>query len=126
MAPYGTIYVHVQEALKLARQSCGLGGVKRVFSQTVTGTVLLCRTLEAPQGYTLRTFPWYVDQTVAGAVATGSHGSDLREGSLSDQARTQQPSACSQKLAHLGGCWLLYYRCCGGWLHVDLPTPIKN
>jgi FAD/FMN-containing dehydrogenase len=25
-------------------------------------------------GWTLPTFPWFIDQTIAGAIATGSHG----------------------------------------------------
>ena len=36
-------------------------------------------------GYTLPAFPWFVDQTVGGAVATATHGSSLRHGSLSSQ-----------------------------------------
>jgi FAD/FMN-containing dehydrogenase len=35
------------------------------------------------RGYTLGNFPWFTFQTVAGAVATGSHGSSLTYGSLS-------------------------------------------
>lgn len=46
-----------------------------------------CRTAKAPLGYTLPAFPWYIDQTVGGAVATGTHGSSLQFGSLSSQAR---------------------------------------
>ena len=36
-------------------------------------------------GYTLPAFPWFIDQTVGGAVATATHGSSLRHGSLSSQ-----------------------------------------
>lgn len=36
-------------------------------------------------GYTLPTFPWYIDQTLCGAIATGSHGSSLKFGSLSSE-----------------------------------------
>ena len=35
------------------------------------------------EGYVLPTFPWYIDQTLCGAIATGSHGSSLKWGSLS-------------------------------------------
>ena len=38
-------------------------------------------------GYTLTAFPWFVDQTIGGAVATATHGSSLRHGSLSSQVR---------------------------------------
>tara|TARA_B110000305_G_scaffold65422_1_gene73112 strand:+ start:193 stop:690 length:498 start_codon:yes stop_codon:yes gene_type:complete len=38
-------------------------------------------------GYTLPAFPWFVDQTIGGAVATATHGSSLRHGSLSSQVR---------------------------------------
>ena len=37
------------------------------------------------RGYTIPAFPWFIDQTVAGAVATATHGSSLRHGSLSSQ-----------------------------------------
>ena len=37
------------------------------------------------RGYTVPAFPWFIDQTVAGAVATATHGSSLRHGSLSSQ-----------------------------------------
>ena len=40
---------------------------------------------ETDAGYTLPAFPWFVDQTVGGAVATATHGSSLRHGSLSSQ-----------------------------------------
>ena len=36
-------------------------------------------------GYALNTFSWFIDQTVGGAVATGTHGSSMRFGSLSEQ-----------------------------------------
>ncbi|BDA41344.1 probable D-arabinono-1,4-lactone oxidase at N-terminal half [Coccomyxa sp. Obi] len=40
----------------------------------------------APYGYVLPAFAWYVDQTVGGAVSTGTHGSTMFWGSLSSQA----------------------------------------
>jgi hypothetical protein len=43
-------------------------------------------TVRSPQGYTLAAFSWFIDQTIAGAVATGTHGSTLQHGSLSSQA----------------------------------------
>ena len=39
----------------------------------------------ARRGYTLPAFPWFIDQTIGGAVATASHGSSLRANSLSSQ-----------------------------------------
>ena len=39
----------------------------------------------ARRGYTLPAFPWFIDQTIGGAIATASHGSSLRAGSLSSQ-----------------------------------------
>lgn len=38
-------------------------------------------------GWTLGNFPWFTFQTVGGAVATGSHGSSLSYGSLSNDAQ---------------------------------------
>ncbi|CAD7703073.1 unnamed protein product [Ostreobium quekettii] len=39
----------------------------------------------APRGWTLASYPFWVKQTVAGAIATGTHGSTLKHGSLSQQ-----------------------------------------
>ena len=36
-------------------------------------------------GWTLPAFTWWTDQTIGGAVATGSHGSSMKYGSLSSQ-----------------------------------------
>ena len=36
-------------------------------------------------GYALGSTPIYVNQTIGGAVATGTHGSSLKHGSLSNQ-----------------------------------------
>ena len=44
----------------------------------------------SPTGYTLPAFPWFVYQSIGGAVATGSHGSSLKWGTLSNQVRTQK------------------------------------
>ena len=38
-----------------------------------------------PKGWTLPAFSWFIDQTIAGAVSTGTHGSTMRWGSLSSQ-----------------------------------------
>ncbi|PNH11479.1 D-arabinono-1,4-lactone oxidase [Tetrabaena socialis] len=42
-------------------------------------------TPTAPSGYTLPAFPWFVFQTLGGAVSTGTHGSSLSHKSLSSQ-----------------------------------------
>ncbi|KXZ51873.1 hypothetical protein GPECTOR_11g309 [Gonium pectorale] len=42
-------------------------------------------TPSAPSGWTLPAFPWFVYQTLGGAVATGTHGSSLKHHSLSSQ-----------------------------------------
>lgn len=39
---------------------------------------------------TLPAFPWYIDQTIGGAVATATHGSSLQYGSLSQQVTAIQ------------------------------------
>lgn len=46
---------------------------------------LMCRSTKSPTGYTLPAFSWYIDQTVGGAVATATHGSTFKWGSLSSQ-----------------------------------------
>lgn len=38
-----------------------------------------------PEGWVLPAFSWFVDQTIGGAVATGTHGSSFQYGSLSSQ-----------------------------------------
>ena len=38
-----------------------------------------------PKGWTLPAFSWFIDQTIAGAISTGTHGSSMRWGSLSSQ-----------------------------------------
>ncbi len=43
------------------------------------------RTMKGPMGWTLPSFAWYIDQTVAGAVSTGTHGSTMKYGTLSGQ-----------------------------------------
>eukprot|EP00963_Diacronema_lutheri_P004082 scaffold310_cov335-Pavlova_lutheri.AAC.67 len=42
-----------------------------------------------PNGLSLRSYPWWIDQTLCGAVATGTHGSSMHEdgGSLSSQVQ---------------------------------------
>ncbi|GFH17373.1 FAD-binding PCMH-type domain-containing protein, partial [Haematococcus lacustris] len=47
-------------------------------------------TARAPAGWTLPAFPWYVYQTVGGAVATGTHGSSLKWGTMSNQVLEMQ------------------------------------
>lgn len=42
------------------------------------------KTSESPQGWTLPAFSWFIDQTMGGAVSTGTHGSSLLYGSLSN------------------------------------------
>lgn len=45
------------------------------------------RYWKQPEGWSLPAFSWFIDQTIGGAVATGSHGSSMRWGSLSSQVR---------------------------------------
>eukprot|EP00879_Flechtneria_rotunda_P007977 GHRR01008358.1.p1 GENE.GHRR01008358.1~~GHRR01008358.1.p1 ORF type:complete len:642 (+),score=132.76 GHRR01008358.1:338-2263(+) len=45
------------------------------------------RTQQSPEGYTLAAFAWFIDQTMGGAVATGTHGSTFVYGSLSSQLK---------------------------------------
>ncbi|KAK9796688.1 hypothetical protein WJX73_000471 [Symbiochloris irregularis] len=42
-------------------------------------------TPSAPLGYILPAFPWYIDQSIGGAVATSSHGSSFWYGGLASQ-----------------------------------------
>ncbi|KAK9839103.1 hypothetical protein WJX74_009638 [Apatococcus lobatus] len=43
------------------------------------------KSSKASNGYTLGAFSWFVDQTIGGAVATGTHGSSFKFNSLSSQ-----------------------------------------
>ncbi len=36
-------------------------------------------------GHTIPAHSWFIDQSIGGAVATGSHGSSLQHGSISSQ-----------------------------------------
>eukprot|EP01023_Acetabularia_acetabulum_P068790 TRINITY_DN9814_c0_g2_i2.p1 TRINITY_DN9814_c0_g2~~TRINITY_DN9814_c0_g2_i2.p1 ORF type:complete len:949 (+),score=157.79 TRINITY_DN9814_c0_g2_i2:74-2848(+) len=45
---------------------------------------------QCPHGCTLPTYPSFIDMTVGGAVATGSHGSSLSHGSLSSHKMAKQ------------------------------------
>lgn len=38
-----------------------------------------------PLGWTLPAFSWFIDQSIGGAIATGTHGSSMQWGSLSSQ-----------------------------------------
>lgn len=40
-----------------------------------------------PRGWAIPAYSWFIDQTVGGALATGTHGSSLRWGSISSQVR---------------------------------------
>lgn len=42
------------------------------------------KTAEHPEGWTLPAFSWFIDQTIGGAISTGTHGSSLVHGSLSN------------------------------------------
>jgi len=68
------------------------------------------RTATAPLGYSIPAFPWYIDQTIGGAVATGSHGSTLRFGSVSSQARLPKPFPYN----FLTWCNLIWKSACAG------------
>ena len=45
------------------------------------------RYWKQPEGWTLPAFSWFIDQTIGGAISTGTHGSSMRWGSLSSQLR---------------------------------------
>ena len=46
--------------------------------------VVSCSTVKQPLGWTLPSFSWYIDQTIAGAISTATHGSTLKFGSMSN------------------------------------------
>ena len=54
--------------------------------------MILCRTVKQPLGWTLPTFSWYIDQTIAGAISTATHGSTLKYGSMSNLVSTYASS----------------------------------
>eukprot|EP00198_Chlamydomonas_reinhardtii_P009630 XP_001698967.1 predicted protein [Chlamydomonas reinhardtii] len=75
------------------------GGVANIVMETVRPLIIQVgvRTIDllrflaayvtptAPSGWTLPAFPWFVFQTLGGAVSTGTHGSSLEHKSLSSQ-----------------------------------------
>jgi len=48
------------------------------------------RYWKEPAGWALPAFSWFIDQTIGGAVATGTHGSSMRWGSLSSQVKSMK------------------------------------
>jgi FAD/FMN-containing dehydrogenase len=40
-----------------------------------------------PRGWAIPAYSWFIEQTIGGAVSTGTHGSSLRWGSISSQVR---------------------------------------
>ena len=68
----------------------------------------VCRSNKAPQGYTLAAFSWFIDQTMGGAVATATHGSSFRYGSLSNQVLNmlcaEQSRSCFSTKASFSCC----------------------
>lgn len=56
-----------------------------VGTRTLLDWLNQCTRGSSPDGWTLLAFPWYTDQTIGGAVATSTHGSSLKYGSLAQQ-----------------------------------------
>eukprot|EP00884_Botryococcus_braunii_P005943 jgi/Botrbrau1/1534/Bobra.0107s0022.1 len=56
-----------------------------VILRVLLDYLAIYKSTKSPTGYTLPAFSWYIDQTVGGAVATATHGSTLKWGSLSSQ-----------------------------------------
>ncbi|CAL8469269.1 g8810 [Coccomyxa elongata] len=56
-------------------------------------------TAKGPMGWTLPSFSWYIDQTVAGAVATATHGSSMKYGSISGQVLELEVALANGTLA---------------------------
>ena len=52
-----------------------------------------CSTVKQPLGWTLPSFSWYIDQTIAGAVSTATHGSTLKYGSMSNMVSVPAQSS---------------------------------
>ncbi|KAK9838533.1 hypothetical protein WJX81_005953 [Elliptochloris bilobata] len=71
--------IRVDEAARTVTVAAGVP--QRIFLDYLAAY----KTAKAPLGYSIPASPWYIDQTVGGAVATGTHGSSLRFGSLSSQ-----------------------------------------
>ncbi|CAK0779632.1 hypothetical protein CVIRNUC_004824 [Coccomyxa viridis] len=74
-----TVPIHVDESALTVSVAGGVG------QRVVMDWLAEYRTQKSPTGYVLLATSQYVDQTVAGAIATGTHGSTLVDGSLSSQ-----------------------------------------
>jgi FAD/FMN-containing dehydrogenase len=79
-----------QHQVGMHTSATGVGPLTSLSAVYLSPTRL--RSSVAPAGYTLGAFTWFIDQTIGGAVATGSHGSSLVHGSLSSQVRAAQAS----------------------------------
>jgi FAD/FMN-containing dehydrogenase len=71
--------------MPIIKSSCEQAGLLLRDTVGVAAAFVTCRTHASPDGYSLPAFSWFIDQTIAGAVSTGSHGSSLVHGSLSSQ-----------------------------------------
>eukprot|EP00951_Prasinocladus_malaysianus_P008026 scaffold57745_cov38-Prasinocladus_malaysianus.AAC.2 len=53
-----------------------------------------------PSGWVVQGYSWFIDQTIGGAVATGTHGSSLANGSLSSQVLGIEVVLANGTIAH--------------------------
>lgn len=76
-----------QSAISIDEKAMTVTAAAGVTQRTLLKYLDNHHTDAAPDGYTLPAFSWFIDQTIAGAVATASHGSSFMYGSLSSQVR---------------------------------------
>ncbi|MEW5299855.1 MAG: hypothetical protein WDW36_002829 [Sanguina aurantia] len=80
-----TVRPHVITVNETAETVTVDAGVKTIDLLDYLGNYV---TKSAPAGWTLPAFPWFVYQSIGGAVSTGSHGSSMQHGSLSSQCES--------------------------------------
>lgn len=74
-----------QSAIAINESAMTVTAAAGVTQRTLLKFLDNYKTRAAPEGYTLAAFSWFIDQTIGGAVSTGTHGSSFLYGSLSSQ-----------------------------------------
>ena len=116
----------VQPVAPAALEACALVTLKptTLLEQRLLTSSHVHRTSTNPRGWTLKAFSWYIDQSIGGAIATGTHGSSFQYGSMSSEHQVMQ--VITPKIKHVWPCTAAEYVLClpSCWLDVATPTKV--